>query len=315
MRQKRSLVKAVAVVALTVVAAACSNGGRNNTTGSFNGTPLTAAGSTFVQPVYQKWFHDFNAVESNAQINYQAIGSGGGISDLQSKTVDFADSDAPLQSSDMKSGFDTGTVEELPVVLGAVSLAYNVPGVKSGLKLDGPTIAGIFLGTIKNWDDNAITSLNPGVTLPHLAIQTVHRADESGTTFVFTSWLSQESPAWTQKVGPPDKAVQWPGGTGGNGRSGVAAAIQQTKGAVGYVEYQYAVTTSLGVAGVKGKNSSDFVAPSVASISAAGGGLTFPISSTTNVLNSSASGAYPMTSTTYFMAYKDLSHGHQPSMA
>jgi len=292
------------VIALTVAAAACSSSNGSSNGGSFSGAALTAAGSTFVQPVYQKWFHDFNALESGAQINYQAIGSGGGIEDLQSKTVDFADSDAPLQPSDL-SGFKGASVVELPVVLGAVAIAYNAPGLQTGLKLDGPTTADIFLGKITKWNDQAIAKLNPGVKLPDLQIQTVHRADESGTTFVFTSWLSQESPTWSNQVGA-DKAVQWPNGSGGNGSSGVAAAIQQTKGAVGYVEYQYAVTTNLGVAAVKGKSGGDYVSPSVDSISAAGGGLSFPIQATSNVLNSSAQAAYPITSTTYFMAYKDL---------
>ena len=307
MRRGRWTMIAVAAVAVTVVAAACSSGGGGNgggTGGTYTGAPLTAAGSTFVQPVYQKWFKNFQVVESNAQINYQAIGSGGGIEDLQSKTVDFADSDAPLQSSDMQ-GFKGAGVVQLPVVLGAVSLAYNVPGLQTGLKLDGPTTASIFLGDITKWNDPAIARLNPGVPLPSTPIQTVHRSDESGTTFVFTSWLSQESQQWAQKIGA-DKAVQWPGGTGGNGSAGVAASIQQTEGAIGYVEYQYAVTTNLGVASVKGMNGSDFVAPSVQSISAAGSGLSFPITPTTNVLDSSAPGAYPVTSTTYFMAYRDL---------
>jgi phosphate transport system substrate-binding protein len=301
---RRTLALVASALALTVLAAACGGGGGGSSSGSFQGAPLTGAGSTFVQPVYQKWFHDFQAVESNAQINYQAIGSGGGITDLQNKTVDFADSDAPLQPTDLPP-FKGAEVVELPVVLGAVAVAYNVPGLKTGLKLDGPTTADIFLGKVTNWNDQEIAKLNPGVTLPNLPIQTVHRSDESGTTFVFTSWLSQESPEWSKKVGA-DKAVEWPTGSGGNGSAGVTAAIQHTKGAVGYVEYQYAVTTSLGVAAVKGKNSSDFVTPSVDAISAAGGGLTFPISATTNVLNSTAAGAYPLTSTTYFMAYKDL---------
>jgi phosphate transport system substrate-binding protein len=305
--RRRSIAAVAAVVVLAVVGAACSSGGGGGSSNgsACSGAPLTAAGSTFVQPVYERWFHDFNGVLSGAQINYQAIGSGGGITDLQSKTVDFADSDAPLQHGDMP-GFKGQQVVQVPVVLGAVALAYNVPGLQTGLKLDGPTVADIFLGKISRWNDSAIARLNPGVSLPNLPIQTVHRADESGTTFVFTSWLSQESSGWASKVGA-DKAVQWPGGTGGNGSSGVAAAIQQTKGAIGYVEYQYAVTTSLGVAAVKGKSSNGFVSPSVDSISAAGGGLTFPITSTTNVLNSTAAGAYPLTSTTYFMAYKDLS--------
>ncbi len=271
---------------------------------SFQGTGLTGAGSTFVEPVYTKWFTDFRSVEPNAKINYQAIGSGGGITDLQTKTVDFADSDAPLQSADVQ-GLNGTKVLQFPVVLGAVAIAYNLPGVQSGLKLDGPTVGDIFMGKVTKWNDPEIATLNPGVNLPSTSIQTVHRADESGTTFVFTSWLSRECSAWASKVGA-DKAVQWPNGTGGNGSDGVAAAISQTQGAIGYVEYQFAVTTKLGVADVKGKNSTDFVAPSVDSISAAGGALKFPIAATTNVLNSRASGAYPITSTTYFMSYQDL---------
>jgi phosphate transport system substrate-binding protein len=289
---------------LAMFAGACGGGG-GSSGGSFQGAPLTGAGSTLVQPVYEKWFHDFLSVFPSAQINYQAVGSGGGITDLQNKTVDFADSDAPLQSTDL-SGFKGAAVEQLPVVLAAVSIAYNVPGLKTGLKLDGPATADIFMGKIKNWNDPAIKNLNPGVSLPSTPIQTVHRADESGTTFVFTSWLSQESAEWKSKVGA-DKAVQWPsGGTGANGSAGVAAAIQHTTGSIGYVEYQFAVTTSLGVAAVKGMNGSNFVSPSVSAISAAGGGLSFPISSTSNVLNSSSPGAYPITTTTYFMAYQDL---------
>jgi len=287
-----------------VFAAACSSGSGGTNSGSFQGAPLTAGGSTLVQPVYQQWFHDYVSFQPSAQINYQAIGSGGGITDLQNKTVDFADSDAPLQPTDLPP-FKGATVEQLPVVLAAVSIAYNVPGLKTGLKLDGPTTADIFSGKIKNWNDPAITKLNPGVSLPNSPIQTVHRADESGTTFVFTSWLSQESPEWKSKIGA-DKAVQWPGGTGANGSSGVAAAIQHTKDSIGYVEYQYAATSNLGIASVKGMNSSDFVTPSVKAISAAGGGLSFPITSTSNVLNSSSAGAYPITTTTYFMAYQNL---------
>jgi phosphate transport system substrate-binding protein len=295
------LALAGATLALALVAAACGGGGSG---GSFDGVALTGAGSTFVQPVYEVWFKTFQKLETGAQINYQAIGSGGGISALQTKTTDFADSDAPLQDADVQ-GLKGTKVIQIPVVLGAASIAYNVKGVPSGLKLDGPTTADIFLGKVKTWNDPEIANLNPNVNLPATPITTVHRADESGTTFVFTSWLSAESPTWESQIGA-SKAVQWPGGTGGNGSSGVAAAIQQTDGAIGYVEYQFAVTTKLGVATVKGKNSSDFVAPSVASISAAGGGLKFPITATTNVLDSPSPGAYPLTSTTYFMGYQDM---------
>jgi phosphate transport system substrate-binding protein len=306
--RKRTLAVFVSAIALTLVAAACSsnnnsstNGGTNG--GSASGTPLTGAGSTFVYPMYQVWGHNFQQVESGAQINYQAVGSGGGITGLQTQTIDFGDSDAPLQSSDLL-GFKA-KVLTVPVTLGAVVMAYNVPGLTKPLNLDGPTAAGIFLGTIKNWDDPAIAKLNPGVKLPNLPITTVHRADSSGTTFIFTSWLSEESSAFSSKVGA-DKSVEWPGGSSGVGNSGVASLVQQTKGAVGYIEYQFAVTTHLGVADVKGKNSSTFVAPSVQSTSAAAGGLKLPITSDTNILDSTAPGAYPIASATYTMNYQDL---------
>lgn len=265
---------------------------------------MTGAGATFPDPVYEYWFKTFQSMEPGAKINYQAIGSGGGIEQLQQKTVDFGASDAPLQSTDI-TGFGSTTILQFPTVLGGVAVAYNLKDVSDPLKFDGSTVADIFLGKVKSWNDPAITSLNPSVTLPDKPIQVCHRADESGTTFVFTNWLSQESPEWQSKVGA-DKAVQWPVGNGGNGNDGVAACISQSDGAIGYVEYQYAVTTDLGVALIKGKNSSDFVAPSVESISAAAGGLTLPIQPTTNVLNSDAPGAYPISSTTYLLVPQDL---------
>ena len=181
--------------------------------------------------------------------------------------------------------------------------AYNVSGVDTGLKLDGATAADIFLGKIKKWNDPAIASQNPDVDLPDTDISVVHRSDESGTTFVFTSWLASQSPDWESQVGA-DKAVQWPTGTGGDGNDGVAAGISQTEGAIGYLSYDFAVTANLGVASVK-REDGTYIAPSIDSISAAGGILTFPISPDTNILNSTADGAYPISSTTYLLLYKD----------
>ena len=299
------------VLALTfmLVAAACGNGGAagggSGGGSSFQGAPLTGAGATFPDPVYETWFQDFQQVEPNAQINYQAIGSGGGIEQLQSKTVDFGASDAPLQTDDIKA-FGTEDVVQFPTVIGGDVFAYNVKGVTQPLDMDGPTLADIFLGKIRTWNDPAIAKLNSGVKLPNEPIQICHRADSSGTTFIFTSWLSQESPTWAKQVGA-DKAVQWPVGNGGNGNDGVGACISQTEGAAGYVENQFAVTTQLGIASVKGKNSTDFVAPSTAAISAAAGTLSLPITPTTNILNSSASGAYPISSATYLLIPQDLS--------
>jgi phosphate transport system substrate-binding protein len=304
-RTKRLAGVGVLALSLILVAAACSSGGGGGGNGgSFSGASLTGAGATFPDPVYETWFQDFQQVEQNAQINYQAIGSGGGIEQLQQKTVDFGASDAPLQPEDMQ-GFGNEKVIQFPTVVGGVAFAYNVPGLDQPLDMDGPTIADIFLGKIKNWNDPAIAKLNPGVKLPNQAISVCHRADESGTTFIFTNWLSQESPTWASQVGA-DKAVQWPTGNGGNGNDGVAACISQAQGGAGYVEYQFAVTTNLGVASIKGKNSSDYVAPSTASISAAAGGLSLPITPTTNILNSKADGAYPISSTTYLLVPKDL---------
>ena len=297
----------VLALALTLVAAACgggSNGGGGGV-GSFQGAPLAGAGATFPDPVYETWTQDFQQVEPNAQINYQAIGSGGGIEQLQAGTVDFGASDAPLQPEDI-TAFKGEKVLQFPTVIGGDVFAYNIKGLNAPLDMDGPTVADIFLGKIKNWNDPAIAKLNPGVQLPSQPIQICHRADSSGTTFIFTSWLSQESPTWATQVGA-DKAVQWPVGNGGNGNDGVAACISQTQGAAGYVEYQFAVTTQLGFASVKGKNSDDFVAPSTSSISAAAGGLSLPITPTTNILNSSASGAYPISSATYLLLPQDLS--------
>jgi phosphate transport system substrate-binding protein len=296
-----------------VLGAACSNNNNDNSSGgggsssssaaAFTGVPLTGAGATFPDPIYEEWFKEFQAVEPDAKVNYQAIGSGGGIEQFTANTVDFGASDAPMQDDEIAAL--PGDYVEIPTVLGGVVIAYNVSGLDTGLKLDGATAAAIFLGDIKKWNDPAIASQNPGVSLPDEDISVVHRSDESGTTFVFTSWLSSQSPDWEKKVGA-DKAVQWPTGTGGDGNDGVAAGIGQTEGTVGYLSYDFAVSSNLGIADVKAADGS-YITPSVDSISAAGGGLSFPIEPTTNILNSSASGAYPIASTTYLLIYVDQS--------
>jgi phosphate transport system substrate-binding protein len=308
MRHGKALAFVAAVAALTVVGTACSsnsgnggNGGGGGSSSGFQGVALTGAGATFPDPIYEQWFHDFQGVESGAQINYQAIGSGGGIEQFTAQTVDFGASDAPLQ--DDETAALPGAAVEVPTVLGGVVIAYNVSGLKTGLKLDGATAAGIFLGDITNWHDPAIAAQNPGVTLPDGPIAVVHRSDESGTTFVFTSWLASQSSDWQSKVGA-DKAVQWPTGTGGDGNDGVAAGIAQTEGAVGYLSYDFAVTSHLGIASIAREDGA-YVAPSLDSISAAGGILSFPIGADTNILNSSAPGAYPIASTTYLLIYAD----------
>jgi phosphate transport system substrate-binding protein len=287
----------MSLLALALLGAACGGGG-----GSAKGASLTGAGATFPEPIYQKWFRDFQKVQPGAKVNYQAIGSGGGIQQFTSGTVDFGATDAPLK--DEEQAVLRSPALEIPTVLGGVVLAYHVSGVQSGLKLDGKTAADIFLHKVTKWNDPSITAQNPGVNLPPTPIQVAHRSDESGTTFVFTSWLASQSDEWDTKVGA-DKAVQWPVGTGGDGNDGVAAAISQTDGSIGYLSFDFAVSSGLGIADIK-RHDGTYVRPSVQSISAAGGGLSFPISSDTNILNSPAAGAYPIASTTYLLVYQDL---------
>jgi phosphate transport system substrate-binding protein len=303
---------AAATLVVVVLGAACSSSkGAGTTGGGFAGEPLTGAGATFPKPIYDKWFHDFLSVESGAKVNYQAIGSGGGVEQFTAGTVDFGASDAPLKDEEIAAIKAKGRdVVEIPTVLGGVVIAYNVSGLESGLKLDGKTVADIFLGKIKTWNDPAIAQQNSNVSFPAEPIQVVHRSDESGTTKVFTSWLSKESPEWESQVGA-DKAVQWPVGTGGDGNDGVAAGITQTEGAVGYLSFDFAVSSGLGIADIK-RADGQYVTPSVDSISAAGGVLKFPISADTNILNSPASGAYPISTTTYLLinpAWTDKAKG------
>ena len=309
MTKNRQLAGAGALaLTIALVAGACSSSSSSSSSssigaagGGFEGVGLTGAGATFPDPIYEQWFQDYQQVEPGAKINYQAIGSGGGIEQFTAQTVDFGASDAPLQADEIKAL--PSAYIELPTVLGGVVIAYNVEGLDSGLKLDGETAAKIFLGDITTWNDPAIAALNPDVSLPSTPISVVHRSDESGTTFVYTSWLSSQSKDWDTKVGA-DKAVQWPTGTGGDGNDGVAAAIGQTDGSIGYLSYDFAVSANLGIADIKSDDGS-FIKPSIDSISKAGGGLTFPIQPTTNILNSSAKGAYPIATTTYLLLYKD----------
>jgi phosphate transport system substrate-binding protein len=305
--KKHGRFAAVGLLALAMVGAACSSnggGGGGGGGGNFSGVPLTGAGATFPAPIYAQWFQEFQGVESGAQINYQAIGSGGGIEQFTAQTVDFGASDAPVQPDEAKAiESKGGSFIEIPTVLGGVVAAYNVKGLESGLKLDAKTTADIFLGKVKRWNDPEIASQNPGMSLPDENIAVVHRSDESGTTFVFTSWLASGSPEWQKQVGA-DKAVQWPTGTGGDGNDGVAAGVKQTEGAIGYLSYDFAVTSKLGIADIK-REDGQYVSPSIDSISAAGGSLKLPISADTNILNSSSPGAYPIASTTYLLLYKD----------
>jgi phosphate transport system substrate-binding protein len=266
--------------------------------GAVSGGTINGAGSTLAQPIYQQW--GSNLKSKGLTVNYNGVGSGAGVADLQTATVDFAGSDPALKAEDKKGM--KGDVLQFPVAFGAITVSYNLPGIKSGLKLDGPTLANIFSGKIKTWNDPAIKALNAGVNLPSTAITVVHRSDSSGTTAGFTTYLSDVSPSWKSSIGS-DKDVKWPVGTGAAKNSGVAAAVKQTQGAVGYVEQAYALENNFTYAAIK--NGSSYVLPTIQNTSAAANGITVPSDLGISTINSPTAGAYPIVSQTFLDVYKD----------
>ncbi len=270
---------------------------------------LNAAGATFPYPLINSMITRYTrTVQSNVLINYQPMGSGGGISALKAKTVDFAASDAPLKASEVTN---MPNILHIPETIGAVTLAYNLPDVPSGLNLTGEVIADIFLGKITKWNDDAIQTLNPGTTLPEKDIQTVHRSDGSGTTYIFTSYLSVSSSQWREEVGR-GKSVGWLAGIGAPGNTGVASVIQGNKYLMGYVELSYALENNMKLVAVQNP-AGNWILPSLESIqlaveSGAASGLPAGNESWTNVniLNAPAPQAYPITSFTYILTYQEL---------
>lgn len=236
------------------------------TIGPASAANITGAGATFPYPVYAKWAEAYKA-ETGVNLNYQSIGSGGGIKQIKAKTVDFGASDKPLKPEELqKSG-----LVQFPTIMGGVVPVLNVPGIQAGtLKLDGPTLAAIYLGQIKKWNDPKIAALNPGLKLPNLPITVVHRSDGSGTTFIFTNYLSKVSPAWKEKVGN-DASVSWPAGVGGKGNEGVASYVARIKGAIGYVEYAYALQNKMNYALLKNRDG-NYVRPDAETFQAAAAG-------------------------------------------
>jgi phosphate ABC transporter phosphate-binding protein len=271
---------------------------------------LTGAGATFPQPFLNATTANYASQKPNVKISYNGVGSGAGINSLTAKTVDFAASDAPLSSSQRSAA---PNVLHIPETIGAVTIAYNLPGISSGLHLSGQVIANIFLGTITKWNDPAITALNPTSTLPDHTITAVHRSDSSGTTNVFTHYLANVSSTWNTQVGP-GTSVQWPGtnAIGASGNSNVALTVNQTKYAISYVELAYALQNGMSVASVQ-NSAGNFVAPSLASTnvavtSGASQGLPSGDQSWTSVslLNTADQQAYPIVSFTYLLEYKEL---------
>jgi phosphate transport system substrate-binding protein len=297
---------AALVLALTV--AACGSGNKSDTGGSTGsssgGGSINGAGSTFAAPIYQQWGNALK--DKGITVNYQPVGSGAGIAQLAAGTADFGASDPALTPED-RATFKKGEVVQIPMAFGAITVSYNLSGVKKGLKLDGATIADIFLGKIKKWNDPAIAKLNPGVTLPGDSITVVHRSDESGTTKGFTTFLGDYSKEWASKVGA-DKTVKWPTGTGAKGNDGVAAAVKQQSGAVGYVEEAFALQNNFTTASVKNK-AGKFVEPTLQTTTAAGDGVKVPKDLGISIINSPNAGSYPISSQTFVDVYKDLCKG------
>src|SRR5437763_4757491 len=264
---------------------------------------ITGAGATFPCPLYSKWFSDYNKQHPEVQINYQSIGSGGGIKQITERTVDFGASDAPMTDEEMARA---SGIQHIPTVLGAVVVVYNVPGL-SGLKLTPETLSGIFLGRITKWNDPALAHDNAGAKLPDSSIAVAHRSDGSGTTAIFTDYLSKVSPAW--KSGPgAGKSVNWPTGLGGKGNEGVTGLVKQTEGAIGYVELAYANQNKLPMAALKNRSGA-FVRPSLESVSAAAANVQIPDDYRVSITDAEGKEAWPISAFTYLLVYKDQANG------
>jgi phosphate transport system substrate-binding protein len=316
--KSRQWLAVAAVGALALGATACGSSSGNDATsspsassssgsassgGSAGGT-LNGAGSTLAQPIYQQWGSELK--KQNITLNYQGVGSGAGVASFAAGTADFAASDPALTPEDLAT-IKKSPPLQIPTVFGAITVSYNLSGVKKGLKLDGKTIADIYLGKVKNWNDPEIAGQNSGLSLPSTNITVVHRSDSSGTTKGFTTFLSSYSPEWKSSVGA-DKDVKWPTGTGAKGNPGVAAAVKQTAGAIGYVEEAYALQNNFTTADVKNE-SGNYIEPTLESTTAAGEGITVPADLGISAIDAPGAQAYPIVSQTFIDVHNDLCAG------
>jgi phosphate transport system substrate-binding protein len=295
-----------ALLAVVLAFAAACSGERadSTTTPAAGGTiRLQGAGATFPNPLYQKWLSEYGKANANIRIDYQSIGSGGGIKQIKEQTVDFGATDAPMKDEDLKSA--PAELLHIPTVLGAVVITYNLQGVAQPLRFSPDVIADIFLGKIKKWDDARIKADNPGVQLAAADITVVHRSDGSGTSAVFTDYLSKVSPEWKEKVGT-GTSPNWPVGLGGKGNEGVTGQVKQTPNTIGYVELAYAAPNKLPVALIK-NSSGNFVEPSLDAVTAAAAEslATTPEDLRVSITNTAGATSYPISSYTYILAYKE----------
>jgi phosphate transport system substrate-binding protein len=263
---------------------------------------INGAGSSFIYPIVTKWFSEYQKTNKEVEFNYQSIGSGGGIKQVLAQTVDFGATDAPMTTEELNSA--KKPIRHIPAILGAVTVAYNVKGLEAGLKLDGETMANIFLGKVTKWNDPSIAKINPKAKLPATDILVVRRSDGSGTTAVYSTFLADVSKEWKEKVGA-GKNINWPTGIGAKGNEGVTAMVAQTDGAIGYVELAYAINSKLATASIKNKKG-EFVAASVDSITRAGATLKdFSGDLTNNVINVDGKGVYPISSFSWILLPQD----------
>ncbi len=272
---------------------------------------IDGAGATFPYPIYSKWFYEYNKLHPDVEINYQSIGSGGGIRQITNETVFFGATDGPMTKDQLLAA--PGRILHFPTVLGGVVPVYNIPGFTGELKFSGPLLAGIFLGKITKWNDPAILAENPGVDLPAQDITVAHRSDGSGTTYVFCDYLAKVSPDWKKTVGVAT-SVNWPAGIGGKGNEGVAGLVQQTPGSIGYVELIYALQNKIEYGSVKNM-AGEYVKPTVESVTAAAAQAaeTMPEDFRVSITNAPGSGVYPISSFTWLLLYesareKDKAH-------
>ena len=263
---------------------------------------ITGAGATFPYPLYSKWFSEYQKIEPNVQLNYQSIGSGGGIRQFGERTIDFGATDVPMTDGQLAK--TDAPVLHIPTVMGAVVLTYNLPGVTETVRFSPEVIADIFLGKIKKWNDPAIQTINPGIALSDIAIAVVRRSDGSGTTGIFTDYLSKISPAWKEKVGQ-GASVNWPVGLGGKGNEGVTGLVKQTPGAIGYVELIYAANNNLPYALIKNK-AGKFVSPTMKTVSSAAAGSlkSMPGDFRVSITNADGKESYPISGFTYLLVYQ-----------
>ncbi|MBX6422333.1 phosphate ABC transporter substrate-binding protein PstS [Thermosulfurimonas sp. F29] len=272
--------------------------------GAFAGRiTLLGAGATFPYPLYSKWFHVYYQ-KTGVRVNYQSIGSGGGIRQILARTVDFGATDAPMSDEELAKA--PAKILHLPMAIGAVVIAYNLPGVPSGLRLTPEVLADIFLGKIRKWNDPRIVKLNPDLKLPALPIMVIHRSDGSGTTFNFTYYLSRVSPEWRRRVGY-GKAVRWPTGIGGKGNEGVTGYLKQFPGAIGYIELAYAHQNRLAVAALRNR-AGKFVLPTLESVSAAAR-TRIPPDTRTLIVDTDAPDGYPLSAMTWILVYQEQAYG------